>query len=64
MPMMCFFIFILIQVLVNGPQTPLATSLKPAEIDPHVPEVPLGKLKLTAKVHANQVFFKRIKLFF
>lgn len=29
-------------VLVNGPQTPLATSLKPAEIKPHVPEVSLG----------------------
>lgn len=26
------------QVLVNGPQTPLATSLKPAEVRPHVPE--------------------------
>lgn len=34
------------QVLVNGPQTPLATTLKPAEIDPHVPEVPLGMFKL------------------
>lgn len=32
-----------LKVLVNGPQTPLATSLKPAEVDPHVPEVPLGK---------------------
>lgn len=31
------------QVLVNGPQTPLATSLKPAEIRPHVPEVSKGK---------------------
>ena len=31
------------QVLVNGPTTPLATKLKPAEIFPHVPEVPLGK---------------------
>ncbi|KAJ6636261.1 Pyruvate carboxylase, mitochondrial [Pseudolycoriella hygida] len=29
------------QVLVNGPQTPLATNLKPAEIQPHVPLVPL-----------------------
>lgn len=26
----------------NGPQTPLATTLKPAEIEPHVPEIPLG----------------------
>jgi pyruvate carboxylase len=31
------------QVLVNGPQTPLATQLKPANVHPHVPEVPLGK---------------------
>lgn len=31
------------EVLVNGPQTPLATSLKPAEVTPHVPTVPLGK---------------------
>lgn len=29
-------------VLVNGPQTPLATPLKPAETKPHVPEVSLG----------------------
>ncbi|XP_064543526.1 pyruvate carboxylase, mitochondrial isoform X1 [Drosophila montana] len=29
------------EVLVNGPQTPLATTLKPAEVNPHVPEVPL-----------------------
>lgn len=32
-----------IQVLVNGPKTPLATNLKPADISPHVPAVPLGK---------------------
>lgn len=32
------------QVLVNGPQTPLATNLKSAEIQPHVPHVPLGKI--------------------
>lgn len=32
------------EVLVNGPQTPLATALKPAEVNPHVPAVPLGKL--------------------
>ena len=31
-------------VLVNGPATPLATSLKPAEIDPHVPEISAGKM--------------------
>ena len=29
-------------VLVNGPSTPLATKLKPAEISPHVPEIPIG----------------------
>jgi len=29
------------EVLVNGPQTPLATKLKPANITPHVPVVPL-----------------------
>lgn len=31
------------EVLVNGPMTPLATKLKPAEIHPHVPTVPLGE---------------------
>lgn len=30
-------------VLVNGPQTPLATKLKPAEVKPQVPKVSLGK---------------------
>ncbi|XP_046384107.1 pyruvate carboxylase, mitochondrial [Ischnura elegans] len=29
-------------VLVNGPSTPLATGLKPAEVKPHVPELPDG----------------------
>ncbi|KAM8712587.1 hypothetical protein ACLKA7_012997 [Drosophila subpalustris] len=29
------------EVLVNGPQTPLATTLKPAEVNPHVPTIPL-----------------------
>ncbi|KAK7789704.1 hypothetical protein R5R35_012306 [Gryllus longicercus] len=29
-------------VLVNGPSTPLATGLKPAEIIPHIPDIPLG----------------------
>lgn len=33
------------EVLVNGPQTPLATNLKPAKINVHVPEIPLGKLE-------------------
>jgi pyruvate carboxylase len=32
-------------VLVNGPQTPLATGLKPSEIHPAVPDVPLGWYK-------------------
>lgn len=31
------------EVLVNGPQTPLATSLKPSEIKPHVPDVSRGE---------------------
>lgn len=34
------------QVLVNGPKTPLATNLKPADISPHVPPVPLGMIFL------------------
>ncbi|XP_033149119.1 pyruvate carboxylase, mitochondrial-like isoform X2 [Drosophila busckii] len=29
------------EVLVNGPQTPLATGLKPATVSPHVPATPL-----------------------
>jgi len=33
------------EVLVNGPQTPLATTLKPAIVTPHVPDVPLGKFR-------------------
>ncbi|XP_055372836.1 pyruvate carboxylase, mitochondrial-like isoform X1 [Condylostylus longicornis] len=32
-------------LLVNGPQTPLATKLKPAEIHPHVPTIPLDLSK-------------------
>lgn len=31
------------QVMVNGPQTPLATPLPPAKITPIVPETPLSK---------------------
>uniref|UniRef100_U5EW27 Pyruvate carboxylase n=1 Tax=Corethrella appendiculata TaxID=1370023 RepID=U5EW27_9DIPT len=31
----------LAEVLVNGPQTPLATKLKPSDIHPHVPSIPL-----------------------
>ncbi|XP_043284091.1 pyruvate carboxylase, mitochondrial isoform X2 [Venturia canescens] len=33
------------EVLVNGPTTPLATSLKPAEIKPFVPEIPIDILE-------------------
>ncbi|XP_011312830.1 pyruvate carboxylase, mitochondrial [Fopius arisanus] len=32
-------------VLVNGPSTPLATQLKPAEIKPHIPEIPTDRLQ-------------------
>ncbi|XP_058790854.1 pyruvate carboxylase, mitochondrial [Phymastichus coffea] len=32
-------------VLVNGPSTPLATPLKPAEIGPHVPQLDIDDLK-------------------
>ncbi|XP_052872657.1 pyruvate carboxylase, mitochondrial isoform X2 [Anopheles cruzii] len=32
------------EVLVNGPTTPLATKLKPAEVNPHVPQLPLGPI--------------------
>ncbi|KAK9512586.1 hypothetical protein O3M35_000978 [Rhynocoris fuscipes] len=35
-------------VLVNGPSTPLATGLKPSDIDPHVPSVPIDE---TLPVH-------------
>lgn len=35
----------LAEVLVNGPQTPLATNLKPADIEPYVPDIPAGKKK-------------------
>lgn len=30
-------------VLVNGPSTPLATSLLPSDIEAHVPDIPIGK---------------------
>ncbi|KAK9512583.1 hypothetical protein O3M35_000978 [Rhynocoris fuscipes] len=33
-------------VLVNGPSTPLATGLKPSDIDPHVPSVPIDFSKV------------------
>ncbi|KAG8034830.1 hypothetical protein G9C98_007906 [Cotesia typhae] len=35
-------------VLVNGPSTPLATQLKPAEIKPHIPDIPVDYSKLRA----------------
>ncbi|KAK9308082.1 hypothetical protein QLX08_001804 [Tetragonisca angustula] len=35
-------------VLVNGPSTPLATSLKPADIKPHIPQIALDFAKLNA----------------
>lgn len=38
-------------VLVNGPSTPLATTLKPAEIKPHIPQIALGMIfKLSSGV--------------
>ncbi|KAK2707160.1 hypothetical protein QYM36_014993 [Artemia franciscana] len=37
-------LFYIGDVLVNGPSTPLATSLKPAEIEPTVPATPPGVL--------------------
>lgn len=33
-------------VLVNGPSTPLATPLKPAEIKPHIPQIALGMVSI------------------
>ncbi|XP_043262765.1 pyruvate carboxylase, mitochondrial isoform X1 [Colletes gigas] len=35
-------------VLVNGPSTPLATNLKPAEIKPHIPQIARDFAKLAA----------------
>lgn len=40
-------------VLVNGPSTPLATPLLPAEVTPPVPEIPLGKL-INTFVHLSR----------
>ena len=31
------------EVMVNGPMTPLATGLEPAELIPSVPEIPFGE---------------------
>jgi pyruvate carboxylase len=36
-------LYYLAQVMVNGPQTPLATKTPPAEIVPNVPPVPVGE---------------------
>ena len=43
-------------VLVNGPQTPLATQLKPAEVSPHVPALPLGMF------HHNPMYLTNFKM--
>lgn len=40
-------------VLVNGPSTPLATSLKPADIKPHIPQVALDFAKFAAAEECN-----------
>lgn len=33
-------------VLVNGPATPLATSIPPSDVQPYIPPVPLGEYLL------------------
>ncbi|VEN37873.1 unnamed protein product [Callosobruchus maculatus] len=43
----------LAQVLVNGPQTPLATPLKPADTKPHVPQVSLEYLAKSPQEDPN-----------
>ncbi|XP_011873206.1 PREDICTED: pyruvate carboxylase, mitochondrial isoform X1 [Vollenhovia emeryi] len=40
-------------VLVNGPSTPLATQLKPADIKPHIPQIALDFAKLAAAEETN-----------
>ncbi|XP_034178667.1 pyruvate carboxylase isoform X1 [Osmia lignaria lignaria] len=40
-------------ILVNGPSTPLATSLKPADIKPHIPQIALDFAKLAAAEENN-----------
>ncbi|XP_031784237.1 pyruvate carboxylase, mitochondrial isoform X3 [Nasonia vitripennis] len=40
-------------VLVNGPTTPLATSLKPAEIRPYVPQIAMDYAKLAAEEESD-----------
>ncbi|KAF4519746.1 hypothetical protein B566_EDAN010339 [Ephemera danica] len=41
-------------VLVNGPSTPLATGLKPAEVVPHIPEIPLSLSSVSAEVSSGE----------
>ena len=36
-------LYYLAQVMVNGPQTPLATDLQPSDVVPSVPQLPFGK---------------------
>lgn len=50
------------EVLVNGPQTPLATPHKPAEIKPHIPEVSQGKNKNKIDNNVCQLIFLNRKL--
>lgn len=45
-------------VLVNGPMTPLATGLQPADVQPMVPEVPSGKLQGYAQVNCHRILSK------
>lgn len=53
-------------VLVNGPSTPLATSLKPAEVNPLVPETPAGAeppkgLRHILKSEGPEAFAKAVR---
>ncbi|XP_055372840.1 pyruvate carboxylase, mitochondrial-like isoform X2 [Condylostylus longicornis] len=53
-------------LLVNGPQTPLATKLKPAEIHPHVPTIPLVNkppqgLRDILKSEGPEAFAKKVR---
>lgn len=50
-------------VLVNGPLTPLATGLKPAEVHPAVPETPAGKWIRSAS-HSRNEWHKLLKIVF
>ncbi|GAB0095614.1 Pyruvate carboxylase [Sergentomyia squamirostris] len=53
-------------VLVNGPQTPLATKLKPANVHPHVPDVELAVkpkpgLRDVLKSQGPEAFAKEVR---